>query len=88
LASASRFDLCLMDVQMPRLDGLETTRRIRRDPKLARLPVVGMTAYAFDEDRAKCYAAGMDDVMTKPVDWDQALISLAARARGIAGPRP
>ncbi|MBN8216190.1 MAG: response regulator [Spirochaetes bacterium] len=86
LERGARFDLCLMDVQMPRLDGLEATRRIRADARFARMPVVGMTAYAFDEDRAHCFAAGMDDVLTKPVDWDQALVSLAARARGIPSP--
>lgn len=61
------FEAVIMDVQMPRLDGLEATRRIRRNPKWWRLPVLAMTAHSFDCDRHQCLAAGMDDFVTKPV---------------------
>ena len=57
-----------MDVQMPRMDGLEATRQIRADAALARTRVIAMTANAWDEDRDQCLAAGMDDFVTKPVD--------------------
>ena len=68
LLRSEPFDCVLMDVQMPRMDGLEATRQIRADPTLARTRVIAMTANAWDEDRDQCLAAGMDDFVTKPVD--------------------
>jgi len=62
------FDLVLMDVQMPRLDGLEATRLIRRMPGLQDLPIIAMTANAFDSDRDSCLAAGMTDYISKPIE--------------------
>ena len=68
LLRSEAFDCVLMDVQMPVMDGLEATRRIRADPSIARTRVIAMTANAWDEDRDQCLAAGMDDFVTKPVD--------------------
>jgi len=73
------FDCVLMDVQMPVMDGLEATRLIRADPRLAPTPVLAMTANGSAADRARCIEAGMDDFMSKPVD-PQALVATVARS--------
>nr|WP_315258633.1 PAS domain S-box protein [uncultured Duganella sp.] len=67
LLRQTAFDCVLMDVQMPLMDGLEATRRIRADPRLADLRVLAMTATATSEDRVRCIEAGMDDFISKPI---------------------
>ena len=62
-----RYDIVLMDVQMPVMDGLETTRQLRMIEQFAALPVIAMTANVMATDREQCFAAGMNDFMSKPV---------------------
>jgi len=65
------YDAVLMDVQMPVLDGYETTRRIRDDLGLDDLPIIAMTAHAYADEGRRCRAAGMNDCLIKPVDIEQ-----------------
>ncbi len=64
----SVFDVVLMDLQMPVMDGFQATAKIRSDPRFARLPIIAMTAHATVEERQKCLNAGMDDHISKPID--------------------
>ncbi|TRW98299.1 response regulator [Paracoccus sp. M683] len=62
------FAAVLMDVQMPEMDGVEATRQIRRDWSAEDLPILAMTAHAYEEDRQRCLASGMNDHIAKPID--------------------
>ena len=78
LQSEPGIDIVLMDIMMPELDGMETIREIRRDPKLRNMPIVAVTAKAMKGDREKCIEAGAWDYLSKPVDTEQLLAVLRA----------
>ncbi len=77
-APAGWFDFILMDIQMPIMDGYMATQEIRRhsDPAIAAIPIIAMTANAFDEDKKRCFAVGMDGHIPKPMDPETVLKEL------------
>jgi CheY-like chemotaxis protein len=86
-AELQPYDLILMDVQLPGIDGLETCRRIRGLPGGAATAIVALTANAFTDDRRRCLEAGMDDFLTKPVLPDllfETVLRWLLRARAAA----
>ncbi len=91
-----RFDLVLMDVQMPEVDGLEATRRIRTEesrrresnPSSRRLPILALTAHASTLQRDQCLASGMDGVLVKPIDLAMLAQAIADAAGQTAKPEP
>ncbi|MBI3192821.1 MAG: response regulator, partial [Pedosphaera parvula] len=66
----SRYDVVLMDLQMPVMDGFQATMGLRAEPRLAALPIIAMTAHAMVEERQRCIDCGMNDHVTKPIDPD------------------
>jgi signal transduction histidine kinase/CheY-like chemotaxis protein len=86
LAMRHHPDLILMDVQMPEMDGLEATRRIRNEPQLARIPIVAMTAQVMPGDRERCFGAGVDDFVGKPIELARLAEVLNLRLQAAGAP--
>ena len=76
LAEAHEYALILMDIQMPKMDGLEATRRICRLPGYVFVPIIAMTANSFADIRASCFEAGMNDFLSKPVAPERLFVTL------------
>ena len=74
---AERPDLILMDVQLPGMDGLEATKKIKEEPTTRDIPVVAVTSYAMKGDREKALAAGCSGYITKPIDKDTFILEVA-----------
>ena len=81
-AEAHRPDLILMDIQLPGMDGLELTRRLKADPRTAGILVVALTAYAMKGDEEKARAAGCDGYISKPIDTRALPVRVAAYLEG------
>jgi two-component system cell cycle response regulator DivK len=68
MALDNRPDLILMDLQLPKLNGLEVTRRIRKDPAMRKTPIIALTAFAMKGDEEKCFEAGCNAYVAKPIN--------------------
>ena len=79
---AERPDLILMDVQLPGMDGLEATKKIKEEPTTRDIPVVAVTSYAMKGDREKALAAGCSGYITKPIDKDTFIREVATVLSG------
>lgn len=77
MAAAERPDLILMDMSLPEIDGYEATRRIRTNPDLAGVVIIGLSAHAMSGDEAKALEAGCNDYLTKPLDENRLFEKLA-----------
>ncbi len=92
LKAGARYDVVLMDLQMPEMDGYAATAAIRAEPDLQMVPIVAMTAHAMPEERQRCLEAGMNDHISKPIDPDVLFSTLACWGKrmeyGPAGASP
>ena len=86
MADRRQFDVILMDVQMPDLDGLQTTSQIRERerPRGAHTPIIALTAHTMKEDRERCMAAGMDNFVNKPIDAVRFIQTVESTAEQVA----
>lgn len=84
MARAGAYDLILMDMSLPEVDGWEATRELRRDPKTAGVPIIALTAHAMAGDREKALEAGCNDYDTKPIEFPRLLGKIHALIGGVS----
>ncbi len=82
LARAKKPDLILMDIQLPRMDGLEATRILKADATTSNVPVIALTAYAMKGDKERILEAGCDGYLAKPINTDEFLRDMAKYLSG------
>jgi signal transduction histidine kinase/DNA-binding response OmpR family regulator/HPt (histidine-containing phosphotransfer) domain-containing protein/CHASE3 domain sensor protein len=82
------YDVVLMDLQMPEMDGYQATAKIRSDPRFAKLPIIAMTAHATMEERQRCLDAGMNDHVSKPIDPDVLCATVERWTEPVSAPAP
>jgi CheY-like chemotaxis protein len=80
LAKSNRYDVILMDVQMPEMDGFQATAALRQMESCADVPIIALTAHAMTGDRQRCLAAGMNDYLAKPLDLIRLVQTVEAHA--------
>jgi two-component system, cell cycle response regulator DivK len=88
LAGSASPDLILMDMNLPTLDGWETTRRIKNSTATAGIPVIALTAHAMSGDREQALEAGCDDYDTKPIEFERLLAKIASQLERVGKPSP
>ncbi|HET9816867.1 MAG TPA: response regulator [Xanthobacteraceae bacterium] len=88
MALSERPDIILMDLEMPRVDGWEATRRLKDDPRTRDIPIIALSAHALAGDREKALAAGCDEFDTKPIEFERLVATLrrVLAARGSRTP--
>ena len=82
ILKTAQFDLIVMDIQLPGMDGLDATRKLRAEPATAEIPVIAVTSYAMAGDRDKALAAGCSGYVTKPIDKNTFIQEVAAHVGG------